>query len=346
MSLPQYHRDAVIDSVNPIRAFEEHDIPEIENTDLHPSNSLSSMNTQKAASFQPRLSDAMQDPVTKDASGEEVAINEYSDQKPNDDTDLREHNNELPKKSSNMLMENNWPKFNTQRIDQDLTLQTTYHEEVSAADAKVRGLPAGRTFRFNSHWEVHDLREQLSQSKKEKATELAAKDKEIERLQTRNDGLDSEISRSTVKNGCDWQANREAARKCLDRAKQAVDREAKTLREENKNLESKIEKAESRASDADGRAQGLQDQLRATQRHADKWENLYLKAQEDARNQILSAYEVTPVQVPEEDQQTTTKPSQEKELCLLVEELQKENGELKEKTGLDGRSLEVDTVPG
>ncbi len=69
-------------------------------------------------------------------------------------------------------------------------------------------------------------------------------------------------------------------------------------------------------------------------RRADNWEALYLKAEEDARNQILSAYEVTPAQISEEDQQTTTKPSQEKEIYILTEELQKENGELKEKTGL------------
>ncbi len=234
MSLAQNHRDAVIDSVKPTRALEEHDIPEIENTDLNPTDSLSSADVQPTS--------------------EQV---------------------DLPE------------KMHTRKA-------ASFHPQLS---------------------------------EKENATKLAAKDKEIEILQACNDERDAEISRLKDKNAHDRLATREAARKCIDRAKIAADREAKTLKEEKQNLES-------RASDAEGRAQGLQDQLRATQRHADKWETLYLKAQEDARNQILSAYEVTPVQVPEEDQQTTTTPSQEKELCILVEELQKENGELKEKTGL------------
>ena len=300
---------------------------------------------EKAASFQPQLSDAMQDPVINDA----VVINEYSNQESNDDTNLRDHNDELQQECTSMLIEKHWPKFNTQRTDQDLVLQeqataaagrqmtefqTTYFEGMSAAGAKIPQLPASTTSTFNNRWEANELREQLFKAKKEKATELAAKNKEIEILQNCNDERGSEISRLRVKNDHDRLANRETARKCLDRAKLAADRDAKTLKEENKNLESKREKAESRASDAEGRAQGLQDQLRATQRRADNWEALHSKTEEDARNQILSAYEVTPVQLPEEDQQTTTKSSQEKELYIHIEELQKENGDLKEKTDL------------
>ncbi len=62
-------------------------------------------------------------------------------------------------------------------------MQTQHQEEMSAADAKISELPASRTFTFVSDWEANELREQLSQAKKEKATELAAKDKEIEILQ-------------------------------------------------------------------------------------------------------------------------------------------------------------------
>ena len=361
MSLAHNHRDAIIDSVGSSGALEEQDIPIIENTDLNTTNALSSadlqptsepshlldeMHTQTAASFRPHLSDAMQYPVTNDANSEEVAVNKFSNQESNDDTDLRDHNDELQQESSNTLSKKHWPKFNTQRNDQVLKLQeqataaagrqitgfqTKHHEEMSAAGVKTTVLPATKTVTFTSNWEANELREQLSQAKKEKATELAAKDEEIKILQNCNDERDFEISRLRVENDRDRRANREEARKSRERVKLATDREAKTLKEQNKDLEAKREKAESRVSEAEGRAQGLQDQLRATQRRADNWEALYLKTEEDARDQVLSAYEVIPVPVPEEDQQTTTKPSQEKNIYIIVEELQKENGDLKEK---------------
>ncbi len=63
-------------------------------------------------------------------------------------------------------------------------MQTKHQEEMPAADAKISELPASRTFTFVSDWEANGLREELSRSMKEKATELAAKDKEIEILQT------------------------------------------------------------------------------------------------------------------------------------------------------------------
>ena len=61
------------------------------------------------------------------------------------------------------------------------------------------------------------------------------------------------------------------------------------------------EHAESIVSGAQGRAQGLQTLLRAIENRADNLERVCKKAEEKARNEILSAYELVPAQVSEKD---------------------------------------------
>lgn len=211
-------------------------------------------------------------------------------------------------------------------------VQTKHTENMSAAEAKIAELRARQTFTFTCQREANEQREQLSQAKKEKAEELAAKAEEIKHLQTCIDDRDSEIARARADAESDRKAKMEAIREKngLYRAKLEADREVRRLRTENESLESRMEKADSRALGAESRAKGLRDQLVVTKKRAEDWMMLYNKTEENARDEVLSAYAVTTVQVPEEDHQTASTTFGKDELSVLAEKM-RENGELQEK---------------
>ena len=218
--------------------------------------------------------------------------------------------------------------------EQQITeVQAKHTEDMSTARTKIEELRATQTFTFGCQREANELREQLSQAKDENTKELATKDTEIKTLQTRIDDRDSEIRRTRTEAEGDRKAKMEAIREknSLYRTKLAADREAKKLKAENESLESKLEKETSRALRAEGCAKGLRDQLVVTKKRAEQWETLYNKTEENARNEILSAYDVVTTQSPEEDQQATTPSSENEELLVLVEKLREENGEFQER---------------
>ena len=204
-------------------------------------------------------------------------------------------------------------------------VQTKHDEDMSVANAKIQELRAAHGFTFISPREANELREQLSQTKKEKTEELAAKDEEIRIQQNCIEYRDLRIHRLMAEAEDDREARRKAIREKdrLDRAKLAADRDAKKLKEENVSLES-------RALTAEGCAKGYLDQLRATKTRAEIWETMYKKTEENARNEALSAYDLAPTPFCEEEQQTTTTTTinKEGESRKLVEGLQKENSEL------------------
>ena len=195
------------------------------------------------------------------------------------------------------------------------------------ANSRIRELQATQTFTFTCERDANELREELSRAKEEHTEELVAKDQEIQVLQTGLNDRDAEIGRRRDEVADECRAKEAAIRDRgrLERTKQAADRELKELQTKNERLESERKKAETRALGAEGRAQGLQDQLMASQTRVQHWEALYNKKEEDTRNKILSAYEVS-----EEDQGTTTKSSKEEGLEILVEQLRQENDGLKE----------------
>ena len=218
--------------------------------------------------------------------------------------------------------------------EQQITeVQAKHTEDMATARTKIEELRATQTFTFGCQREANKLREQLSQAKEENTKELATKDKEIKRLQTRIDDRDSEIRRTRTEAEGDRKAKMEAFREkySLYRTKLAADREAKKLKGENESLESKLERETSRALRAEGCAKGLRDQLVVTKKRVVQWETLYKKTEEKARNEILSAYDVATTRFPEEDQQATTPSSENEELLVLVEKLREENGESQEK---------------
>ncbi|KAL9131322.1 MAG: hypothetical protein Q9175_006789 [Cornicularia normoerica] len=213
-------------------------------------------------------------------------------------------------------------------------MQTKHKEDMSAADAKVNDLRAAQTFTFDCHREANELREQLSQAREEKKKDLAAKDEEIKKLQTCVDDRESETRRLRAKAESGRGAKRQAAREenTLMHAKLKADREVEKLKEENESLNLERQQAYSRALGAEGRAKGLQDQLMVTSKRAEQWETLYTKTEENARNEVLSAYTVVPAPV-SEDQQTITTSSKEEESRVLVENLRNEHSELEGKIG-------------
>lgn len=85
---------------------------------------------------------------------------------------------------------------------------------------------------------------------------------------------------------------------------------------------------------AEGRAKGMQAQLRASKTREEEWRMQCTKAEEDARDKVLGAYDVAAAQLPAEAQQNaTTASSKEEDLTVLVGSLHKENGELQAKIG-------------
>ena len=213
--------------------------------------------------------------------------------------------------------------------------QAKHNEDMSEANAKVKDLQAAQTFILDCKREANGLRDQLAQAKREKTEQLAAKEEEIERLQICVNNRDCDIRRLKDDAVDERRATMDAISKKgrLERAKLAADGELEKLKTENASLNSERGEVESRALGAEGRAKGLQDQLMVTKRRAEHWETLYNKTEENARNEVLGAYDVATVQIPEEDQQTPTTSSEEEGLSVLVEKLRKENDDLQKKHG-------------
>ena len=214
-------------------------------------------------------------------------------------------------------------------------VQARHDDQMRVANSQIEELKAAQSSSTGSHREARGLREQLAQAKKAEAEHLAAKEREIERLQTYIADRDFEIRCARADAAHDRQAKRQITweKNDLVHTRVALECQVKTLQEEKESLELKKERAESRASEAEGRAQGLQSLLRATERSADRWERDCKKAEENARNEVLSAYEVVPAQISEYDQQIARMSDEAEESRALVEQLRNENSELRRTIG-------------
>lgn len=135
MSLARSLWGAVTDLMDNIGAFQEDDIPEVKNTIPNPTNSLCPADLQHTSKkddlpdkyhtgiavwIEAQRSDAIQNSQSKDANAEEVTISGEVGLESNDDTDLKDKINEHQQNSSNALIAQDPPKFNTYLINRDL----------------------------------------------------------------------------------------------------------------------------------------------------------------------------------------------------------------------------------
>ena len=211
-------------------------------------------------------------------------------------------------------------------------VQARHDEEMRVANSEIGELKAAQSSSTESRREVSLLRKQLAEAKKE---ELAAKEREIERLQTRIADSDFEARCARADAAHDRQAKRQVTweKNDLVHTKVALEGQVEKLQEEKESLELRKERAESRALGAEGRAQGLQSLLRAAEKKADRWERMCKEAEENARNDVLSAYEVVPAQISEYDQRITRLSEEAEESKALVTQLRNENCELRKTIG-------------
>ena len=207
-------------------------------------------------------------------------------------------------------------------------VQARHDEQMRVADSEIGELKAVQSSSTASHRE-------LAQAKKERGEHLAAKEREIGRLQTRIGDRDFVIRCARADAVHDRQAKRQITweKNDLVHTNVALEGQVKKLQEEKESLELKKEHTESMVSGAEGRAQGLRSLLRATENRADNWEKMCKKAEENARNEILSAYEFVPAQVSEDDQRITRTSDEVEESRALVKQLRNENSELRRTIG-------------
>ena len=213
--------------------------------------------------------------------------------------------------------------------------QARHDEQLQVANTEIGELKAAQSSSTESRREVGLLREQLTQAKKEREERLAAKEREIGRLQTRIGDRDFEIRCARADAARDRQAKRQITweKNDLVHTRVALECQVKKFQEEKESLELEKEHTESMVSGAEGRAQGLQSLLRATENRADNWENMCKKAEESARNDILSAYGVVPAPFPEDDERVTRMSDEVEESKTLVKKVQNENCELRRTIG-------------
>ena len=211
-------------------------------------------------------------------------------------------------------------------------VRARHEEQMRVANSQIEELKAAQSSSADSRREVGLLRKQLAQAKKE---ELAAKEREIEGLQTCIADRDFEARCARADAAHDRQAKRQVTweKNDLVHTRVTLEGQVKTLQEEKESLELNKERAESRALGAEGRAQGLQGLLRAAESRADRWERACKKAEENARNEVLSAYEAVPAQVSEADQRIKKMSDEVEESKALVEQAQNENSELRKTIG-------------
>lgn len=174
----------------------------------------------------------------------------------------------------------------------------------------------------------------LREAQTKHEAEMSTSRLKIETLETSIDHRDSQI----IGLSNEVEDVREAKKRAIEgkhdlyRAKLKANQEVKRLKAKNRALDSKRKEAESKISEAGGRAKGLQDQLRVSEKNAERWEKSCKEVEEDARDKVLSAYAGIIPHVPEEPQQETTTASEETGTSQLVE-LRKERDELREENG-------------
>lgn len=174
----------------------------------------------------------------------------------------------------------------------------------------------------------------LREAQTKHEAEMSTARSKIETLQTSIDDRDTQI----IGLSNEVEDIREAKKRVIEgkndlyRAKLKAKQKVKKLKAKNRALDSKRKEAESKVSGAGGRAKGLQDQLRVSEKNAERWEKSCKEAEEDARDKVLSAYAGIIPYVLEESQQETMIASEETETSQLVE-LRKEMDELREENG-------------
>ena len=116
-------------------------------------------------------------------------------------------------------------------------------------------MKAAQSSSTESRQEVSLLREQLAQVTKEREERLAAKEREIGRLQTRISDRDFEIRCARADAARDRQAKRQITweKNDLVHTRVALECQVKKLQEEKESLELEKEHAESMVSGAEGR---------------------------------------------------------------------------------------------
>ena len=250
--------------------------------------------------------------------------------------------------------ENHWQEVNTDLEAQKQTAeraaataerqleeaQAKHEEEMSTARSMIEELRATPTFTIGCERDIEKLSEELSQAQKENGEVLAPDEKEVE-TPKRVDDHDSEVFRLRGQMLDERQAKRRAIEEKdkLHLASLKATRDMEKLNDKYQELESEKREATSRALSAEGRAKGLQDQLWVSEKNVDRWEALYQKTEEDARDKILSAYADSIPPFSEDGQHVTTKTTEELEVLALVETLRKEKEELQEKN--DGLTADV-----
>lgn len=348
MPLAKYLWGAVTGMVNTVGGFEDPGIPDVMNPEPIPTNSHSSADLQHArqqghsqdseqvraaARIEPQPSVATQPPEGKDANAGEVTISGDSDLQLNHNThENDEHQHESQKEAAEQAA--------AAAESHTTEMPTTRIEDMSVADSEIKDLCATHIFTLGNSTKATELRQNLSRTEKQIADKVAVKAHELQRLQTNIDGKDSEVCRLKAKAEADREAKEKFTREKnrLYREKLVAERDVEKLQVENEHLKSEKEhlrsgkeEAESRVLRAEGCANGMQAQLMATKTREQQWRIMYTKAEENARDKVLSAYDVAETQVPEEGQQTIiTTLSKEEELAALVESLRKENGQLQE----------------
>ena len=214
-------------------------------------------------------------------------------------------------------------------------VQARHDEQMRTASSQIEELKAAQSSSNKSHRGASGIREQFAEAKKERAGIVAAKEREIERLQTHVSDCEFNIRCARADAAHDRQAKRQTTweKNDLVHTSRALECQVKKLQEEKEGLELKKERAETMASGAEGRAQGLQGLLKAAEKRADSWETMCKKAEESAKNEVLSAYEADPDQVSEDDQRMTRMSDEVEESKALVKEVQNENSELRRTIG-------------
>ena len=153
MPFAQYLWDALNGLVGTVGAFKDHDIPEIENTDLNPTASLSSAHLpttdlpiKECSKVAPRIKSQHPDTVRYSKSMYnsigEVATTELSNLDSNNNTDLKIRKNEPQQEKSYVLKEKNFPNFNAEEFsakDQEIAALKTLLDDRESEIRRLAG---------------------------------------------------------------------------------------------------------------------------------------------------------------------------------------------------------------
>ena len=313
---------------------------------------------EATASIDPQSPNATPHPKGTDTEVEEINIGDDTEIKSTDHTKLSTWRDERKQDSSAALSQKASQRLSTFRVSQDLSGQNR------KLQAQIRELELEKVRMSNEHSRAtqeqkNRLKEAETRLKDQKvAAEKAAAAAERKfrdaQAQFREESLtaqveadtqqmrirqkDPEIDRLNDLAEEAWEAERTAIREKdeLHYAKMEADEHVERLQAENQRLKSQRDMAESKVSGAEGRAKGLGDQLKVTEKSAERWKTAYNNAQEDARDKILSAYAVVTPIVSEENQQTFMTASTEVGSTIAVERLRE-----KEETDDKNRQLTV-----